>query len=84
MHYYLSFADHDCPKGEQFLGATIVEAASPKGAVEESHRRKLNPGGEVLIVPLPKYNLDQDPLHLLNRFGTAKEVLSVPCKKIDV
>lgn len=32
---------------EAFLGATIVRALGMMHAVEESHRLKLNPGGEV-------------------------------------
>lgn len=50
--YWLSFADPTLPKGSQFLGAVIVEATSLIAAVQEAHRRGINPGGEVAGHPI--------------------------------
>jgi hypothetical protein len=45
--YWLSFCDPGRPKGEQFLGACLVEGQSFLDAVRAAHRQRLNPGGEV-------------------------------------
>lgn len=47
--YYLSFATAD-----RFLGATVVEADDAIGAVARAHELKINPGGEVMIIEVPK------------------------------
>ena len=47
--YWLSFATDT-----SLLGVAIVEATDAKGAVEEANRRRLNPGGQILIVPVPE------------------------------
>src|SRR5215470_16521351 len=47
---YLSFADGDLPKGQQFLGAVILRAINEPGLVAATARAKgLNPGGEMLM-----------------------------------
>lgn len=46
-YWWLSFADADLPKGSQFLGAIIAEGATIIDAIKNTHRLKLNPGGEV-------------------------------------
>lgn len=51
--YWLSFADGDLPKGSQFLGACIVDSSEFIAAVVETHNLGLNPGGEVLGIPVP-------------------------------
>lgn len=77
-YFYLSFCDPDRPVGEQFLGATVVEAADDRAALVESFRRGLNPGNcEVMMGQLDGLP-DPDPLNLLNRFATREEVYSVP------
>lgn len=45
----MSFADATKPKGTQFLGACVVEAANVASAVLVSHQNKCNPGGEIRI-----------------------------------
>jgi hypothetical protein len=60
--WYLSFCDGDRPKGSQFLGACVVIADSPEGAVTESHLRGCNPGGEIAMWEAPA--------------GTEREVLA--------
>lgn len=46
--WYLSFAE------DGFKGACIVEAEDFLAAVEEAHRRKINPGGQVFGQPVPE------------------------------
>jgi hypothetical protein len=53
MHFWLSFADPDRPKGDQFLGATLIEADDAMDAVRKAWKAGLNPGGEVLIGEVP-------------------------------
>lgn len=48
-YWYLSFATD-----EDFLGACVIEARSFMHAVLESHRLKINPGGEVKGVAIPE------------------------------
>lgn len=50
--FWLSFADPDKPRGEQFLGVVMLQARDLRHAHMESHRLGLNPGGEVLIYPV--------------------------------
>lgn len=45
--WYMSFCDPRKPKGQQFLGALILEAHSFEEALIISHLTKLNPGGEI-------------------------------------
>jgi hypothetical protein len=75
--YYLSFCDPDKPKGQQFLGATIVEADSSLDAVSKTHRLKINPGGEVMIVELEEPNLEAVK-RFINEFVPCKEIMSQP------
>jgi len=51
--WWLSFADERRPEGQQFLGACMVQAWGMGTAVAEAHRRKLNPGGEVIGLAIP-------------------------------
>jgi hypothetical protein len=64
--YYLSFADETRPKGEQFLGAAVVKANGVLTATRKCHVLGINPGGQVLCVPLPEgqkpYPWDADRL----------------------
>lgn len=50
--FWMSFCDPTLPTGEQFLGATIVEAEDSKAALRKSWRLGINPGGEVMFVEL--------------------------------
>lgn len=47
--YYLSFCDVTKAKGEQFLGATVVEANDEKHAQSRATELGINPGGEIAI-----------------------------------
>lgn len=50
--FWFSFADPAKPKGEQFLGGCWAEGDHPMAALRETHRRGINPGGEVQISEL--------------------------------
>lgn len=50
--FYLSFADGRLPKGEQWLGASIVEGSSVSAAIQQARRLGINPGGEVLPIKI--------------------------------
>lgn len=58
--HYLSFVDGRLPKGEQWLGAAIVEGLDITEAVKKAWRLGINPGGEVAgieieHVPSPRF-----------------------------
>lgn len=50
--WWLSFADPDRPKGQQFLGLCIVEAVDEITAAKVAHALGINPGGEVKFMDL--------------------------------
>lgn len=45
--FWLSFCDPALPRGQQFLGACIVDGETLLQAVQTAHTRGCNPGGEV-------------------------------------
>jgi hypothetical protein len=49
---YLSFVDPDRPEGDRFLGACWVKAGGFTTALQISHARGINPGGEVAFTEL--------------------------------
>lgn len=51
--WWLSFADGDLPKGQQFLGACIVRAPNFGAAVGMAHLIGCNPGGEAQGAQIP-------------------------------
>jgi len=53
--YWLSFVDPDLPEGSRFLGVSIVRAEHPKMAVPNAWGLGCNPGGEVMIFPIPQH-----------------------------
>jgi hypothetical protein len=58
--WWLSFVDNNLPKGTQFLGVVIVNAIDFLGAVSKAHHLNINPGGEVVGVPIPmKMKIDK-------------------------
>lgn len=77
--YYMSFCDVTRPTGQQFLGATLVEAAGPTEAHVEATLRGLNPGGEIALVHIEVDSLDALPgrgRSYLNRFVPREEVMA--------
>src|ERR1700759_3088165 len=51
--YWLSFVDPARPAGQRFLGACVLRAGSPKGAIIRAHWQGCNPGGEVKMYEVP-------------------------------
>lgn len=51
---WLSFADPDLPKGQQFLGWAMVQAGDIVEAARTAHRLGINPGGQVAAYELPR------------------------------
>jgi hypothetical protein len=70
--WWLSFADGNRPKGQQFLGACMVQGWGMLTAVAEAHARRINPGGEVAGAPLPEGAPDPLP-EWTNRLLTKAE-----------
>ena len=50
---WMSFADPDLPKGQQFLGAVIIKARGLAQATVLTHTMGINPGGEILSMDIP-------------------------------
>jgi hypothetical protein len=72
-YWYISFATDDA-----FLGATVVEAASSRGAFDEATRRGINPGGNAAIVGMPEDCEDEaDVQAMLNRLVHKDELLAM-------
>lgn len=76
--FWLSFADPQRPKGEQFLGATIIEAHSFDAALRRAWHRGVNPGGEVRGTQLPDDWIKRVPQSYHGRVLTRAE-----CQEID-
>lgn len=51
--WWLSFVDPFGPEGDRFLGVVVTEAACFENAVRGAWSKGINPGGEVLGLPLP-------------------------------
>lgn len=67
--YYLSFANED-----GFLGGAMVEASSHVEAVKVTHRLGINPGGDILVAPVPDCELTDKLLAKKNRLLTIEEI----------
>ena len=80
--YYLSFCDITLPDGQQFLGATVVEADDEKGAVERTVELGINPGGEIAMKELDGLEtIDQLPPEgrkYFNTFVARDDVMAEP------
>lgn len=50
--WWLSFIDPERPEGTRFLGVCIVQGATGMAAVSRSHDLGVNPGGQVMMVPV--------------------------------
>jgi hypothetical protein len=68
--YYLSFADD-----EKFRGGVIIEGFSDLDAVSRSHMCGLNPGGEVMMIPVP--NVYIPPEKFRNRLLSKDDVFEM-------
>lgn len=52
--YWLSFCDPEKPEGHAFLGVAIIDTDNFPEAVDAAWRLEINPGGEVVGMPLPE------------------------------
>jgi hypothetical protein len=66
--WWLSFADPRKPKGQQFLGACLVQGYGLGTAIQEARRRGINPGGEVKGSAVQEKSLARYPENAFNRF----------------
>lgn len=77
--FYLSFCDPEKPEGQQFVGATIVEAENERAALARSWMLKINPGGEGMFIELNFVSADDIPpeaRHYLDRLVPREAVLA--------
>jgi len=70
--WWLSFADPERPKGTQFLGVIVIEAASFEEAILKTWALKLDPGGEVMGYEMDEREQLDEKYH--NRLLSAKEL----------
>lgn len=68
--WWLSFADPNRPRGTQFLGVIVIEAAGFIDAVDKTHAANINPGGEVRGEPVEVHDI---PEQYRNRLLTREE-----------
>ena len=52
--WWLSFVDTMRPRGDRFLGVSIVQGADIVEAAKAAHAKDCNPGGEVQGAPIPE------------------------------
>ena len=64
--WWISFADGDLPKGQQFLGVAIVQGFGFGSATMAAHRLGINPGGEAQGLPFPEWT-GEPPAEYQNR-----------------
>ena len=71
--HWLSFCDDDKPKGQQFLGVAIVRGRDFLIAVERAHMLGINPGGQVMGMPIP----DEVAPDIVDRMLSRREVIAL-------
>ncbi len=74
--WWLSFADKDKAPGTQFLGAVIIEGSCFLNATHRAHMLNINPGGEVMCMPIPDDKLHNFPENMRNRLLSEPEARS--------
>jgi hypothetical protein len=72
MLYWISFCGDS-----GFLGVAIVEGRSMIGAVEESNRRGINPGGEVAVFEIPSLEYQNQARPYCNRLLQREELARI-------
>jgi hypothetical protein len=71
-YWYISFSSED-----EFLGATVVQAANAEAALLEASARNLNPGGQAAIAEVPtEAESDPDMLATINRLLSRDELMA--------
>ena len=58
---WVSFVDPDAPEGEKFIGVAIIRADNVVHAAIIAHELGINPGGEVMALPVPERFGDPPP-----------------------
>jgi len=69
--HYVSFAD------EVFRGVVLIKAHGITDAVSKCHRLNINPGGQVMCVPMPDDVIEQVNDKYRNRLLTKADVLEI-------
>ena len=71
-HYvWMSFRD---PLKNLCLGVCIVKATSPQDAIQQSHEKNINPGGEIMFYKLNQEEFKSQEL-ALNKLYRREEML---------
>ena len=73
--FWLSFCSEKSDEKEAFLGACYIEAKNDLDAVRKTHELKINPGGQVLIMPIPP--LTSVPSKYMNKLLSIKEIQDI-------
>ena len=68
---WMSFRD---PLKNLCLGVCIVKATSPQDAIQQSHEKNINPGGEIMFFKLNEEEFESEGL-TLNKLYTREEML---------
>jgi hypothetical protein len=82
--YWLSFCDSSRPKGTQSLGICIVEGQDEKDAHRNATLLGLNPGGEILIQPMPGVEIKDAYTYRLILPKEAKKVSALPLRDMAI
>jgi hypothetical protein len=73
--YYFSFIHTDRPKGDKFVGGCYVWGNSLHMALMDTHKRGINPGGDIQIHgPIPKHLMRKIPEQDRNRLLAREEI----------
>ena len=72
--FWLSFADPTQPAGSQHLGSTMVAGANEFDAIAAAHAAKINPGGQVLLLPMEPWVVSQVPAAYRGRLLSKADV----------
>jgi hypothetical protein len=83
--WYMSFADSSRPKGQQWLGACIVEGYGLATATRRSWELGVNPGGGVLAGPIPPEAVEKFKDHFNKLYRTREELETVfgPADRVE-
>jgi hypothetical protein len=64
-YLWMSFCDPDMPRGKNFLGVIIADTDDIDVAIQVTHHLGINPGGEVLTVPISSSSIMKEHLYVL-------------------
>ena len=78
-YWWLSFRDDN---DDYCLGVCIVEAANGDNALQVSHVKGINPGGEAMIFELPETALSDEGLEL-DRLYSSEELENLGFERVE-